>query len=341
MVLMAVAGGLQAQEIKPRLSFVAHTGLACNAIITPDGATLITRGAECLRDRELVGANDWKMWDLVTGAERVISTDPCQALALSPDGAVLAVAEDRVVRLRALATDRELRVLTDPGGKVAALAFSPDGTTVATGTTKPSETPGGNDAVATLWSVASGKPVRTLEPSPGPMRALAFSPDGRLLAVATQDFPMIGQVTLWDLETGKVRSTIEANGVDCLAFSPDGSRVAAGCVANRRGGKSEGHHVRLWEVETGKDLYSLKCEGRVYTVAFAPDGRTVAAGSDYAELKFWDVATGELRLALPTQSDMVFSITYSKDGRTFVSTTRDGFVRCWDAAALRAEKPGP
>jgi WD40 repeat protein len=182
--------------------------------------------------------------------------------------------------------------------------------------------------------VATGKLVRTFESSPGALSRLAISPDGKLLAVATQEFPLLGDVTLWDVSTGKVRSTLRANGVDCLAFSPDGKTLAAGCIANYHDGKKETHHVRIWDVGTAKDLHYLRHEFRVLCVAVSADAKAVASGSECGELKLWQAATGKERVALPVQPSYVFSVAFSRDGKTLVSTTRDGLVKCWDALKL-------
>src|SRR5262245_26047837 len=328
--LVVAVRTLPAQEARPRLTFQAHPASTRIVGITPDDKLLITRGDDGL-----------KVWDLSTGKERVVPKLTGETLALSPDGKVVALADDRSVRLWDILADKEVAAFKEHAFSVRGVAFSPDGKMVATGGTKPGPKPGIRVAVAALWEVATGKQVCTLESSTGTLSGLVFSPDGKLLAVATQEFPLIGNVTLWDLPTGKVHSTLEANGVDCLAFSPDGKTLAAGCVANYHEGKKEHHHVRLWEVGAAKDLHYLRHECRVYCVAFSSDGKTVASGSDCGELKLWDAATGKERVALPGQPSYVFSVAFSKDAKTLVSTTRDGLVKCWDALKIldgQAEK---
>ena len=73
-------------------------------------------------------------------------------------------------------------------------------------------------------------------------------------------------------------------------------------------------------------------------VAFTADGKTVAAGTVLGELELWDVASGKMRSALPTQSNSVLSVAFTKDGKTLVSTTGDGFVNCWNTFEILGAK---
>ena len=73
-------------------------------------------------------------------------------------------------------------------------------------------------------------------------------------------------------------------------------------------------------------------------VAFSADGKTLATGTDFGDLKLWDVAAGKERFALPYQLDYVITVAFTKDGTTLVSTTGDGVVKCWDALKMLERK---
>lgn len=327
---------LSAQEIQPRLKFKAHTGMARTVLLTADEKCLVTLGGERLESGgKIVGDNSVKVWDFATGEQIEFPKLAGQSIALSPDGKILAVVDDRSLRLVDLLTGKEVAAFNENEFPLRSVAFSPDGKTLAIGWSKDGPKPGSKVGVAQLWNLATSKPIATLEPSRGPMRALAYSSDGKLLAVATQTFPSIGDVRFWDVSTGKLHSTLEAGGVDCLAFSPDGKTLAAGCGGRRdRTKKDLPHHVRLWDVEAASSLQSIRHEFRLMCIAYSPDGTTVAAGSEGGELALWDTATGKLRCDVPDQRGYVLSVAFTRDGKTLVSTNGDGEVRCWDVAKL-------
>jgi RNA polymerase sigma factor (sigma-70 family) len=225
----------------------------------PDGRRLASAGWE----------RAVRVWDVAAGKEeRSLACGPggkdqgrVDALAFSPDSRLLAACDTgrSVVHLWDADTGKQVRELTQVGP--AALAFAPDGKTLATG---------GWDNHLVLWEVATGRNLRTLQAAKGPaiVDAVAFSPDGRLLATGHHNAP----VHLWDAATGKLVREIEADdGVTwCLAFSPDGGWLATGGLDGR---------VRLWEVATGRRLHELRGHAFwVLRLAFGPDGRTLATG---------------------------------------------------------------
>ena len=164
------------------------------------------------------------------------------------------------------------RTLSGHTSEVWAMAFSPDGRLLATGS---------QDGTARLWDPATGQHQRTLTGHTSEVVAVAFSPDGRLLATASGD----KTTRVWDLAGGPAWRYIHDGEVWAVAFSPDGRLLATG---------SQDGAARLWDPATGECLRTLTGHtGRVIDVAFSPDGRLLAtAGGDKAE-RFWDPAVGD------------------------------------------------
>jgi WD40 repeat protein len=151
---------------------------------------------------------------------------------------------------------------------------------------------------------------------------VAFSPDSRTLVVGGQKGDGSGEVTLWEATTGKLKHTLEqADFVTAVAFSPDGKAVAA---------SDGGGLVRLWGVEKGEEIVSLKVgKPGPRTVAFSPDGKVVAAGGPDGKVRLWDAQTGELKETLEGHKSAVYSIAFSPDGKTLASASQDETVRLW------------
>ncbi|MHC4198377.1 MAG: protein kinase domain-containing protein [Planctomycetota bacterium] len=241
-------------------------------------------------------------------------------------------------------------------GAVQAVAFSPDGSYLATA---------GADGTAVLWQVSTGTRLRTLTGHKAAVLSVAFSPDGRHLATGSDD----RTAALWDARTGGRLKTIEGHGGDVysVAFSPDGRFLATGSDSNtaalwdvstgmRR--RTFGGHTRdvkaiafsadgrflatgsddstaaLWNVSTGARLRTLRGHRRaVRAVAFSPGGRYVATGSYDETFVLWDVATGGKLKTFGGHRDEVNSVAFSPDGRYLATASNDNDAALWDISA--------
>ena len=259
--------------------------------------------------------------------------------------------------------------LPSTGPEVRAVAFSRDGTQLATAKVR-----GGEDT-ARLWDAVTGQPLGP-PIKLGQVQEVAFNPDGTKLAAASRDLT----ARLWDVQTGQplgppLKHDESDVAFQLLVFSPDGTKLAttAGGGTVRLWDAATGQQlreplsqpttdgsldevtamtfspdctklatvsldgtgsaVRLWDVATGQSLDPpMKHDDRVWAVAFSPDGMKLATANRDKTARLWDVQTGQPLGPPMTHDDEPLAVAFNPDGTKLATERRDNIAQLWDAA---------
>jgi RNA polymerase sigma factor (sigma-70 family) len=301
--------GKLVRELAPKAGWI------WSVAFSPDGKFLAAGSAE---------HHQVLLWDTATGKEvhRLKGHDKTIfSVAFSPDGKTLASGSaDGTVRLWETATGKEIDTFASTNTKtVRSVAFSPDGKILASA---------GDRGTVNIWDLATKKERNQVELARCFVLCIAFSKEGHL-ATGDQD----KGVNLWDPATGRHLRRFEGHRlpVHSLAFSSDGKTLAsASGHLNYTWAHSQPGEAILWDVATGKEIRRLNEQvNSLHGVAFAPDGKTVAAADEAAVVHLWETATGKARTPTGAHQGGVQSIALTPDGKTAVSAGRDGMVRVW------------
>ena len=252
-------------------------------------------------------------------------TTTVYSVAFSPDGKMLASGSgDGTICLWNATTGEHLQTLEGSGYSVA---FSPDGSTLASASW---------DDTIRLWNATTGEHLQTLEGHTDTVYSVAFSPDGSTLASGSKD----ETIRLWDANTGTHIRTLEGHTdtVYSVAFSPDGSTLASGSTDTtiRLWNATTGEHIRtLMHYKSPNDSLSRGSAYRVFSVAFSPDGQTLASAGNSGfsgTVRLWDAATGaHIRTYFLSYHRSIWGVAFSPDGLMLAGRGRYG-IYLLDAA---------
>jgi WD40 repeat protein len=235
----------------------------------------------------------------------------CVAFSADPELPLLAIGWGNTIEIIDPRDSTVLRVLHGHTESVTGVAFSPDGTQLATAS---------YGRAVRLWDTTTGTTRTTLTGHTDWVTAVAFSPDGTVLATASRDHT----TRLWDTATGITRTTLTAdrNAVTAVAFSPDGTQLATA---------SYDRTARLWDTTTGTTRTILnEHTSWVNAIAFSPDGTQLATASHDGTARLWDTTTGTTRTTLTGHYDYVSAVAFSPDGTQLATASHDGTARLWD-----------
>jgi WD40 repeat protein len=241
------------------------------------------------------------------------------SLAWSKDGKLLAVGTYREVKLFQMPGGKLLRTLGGHADVVRALAFSPDGSTLAAAGGVP-----GVGGEIRLWNPADGSLRKTLAGHADCIYSFGWRPDGKQFATSSYD----KTIRIWDAAKGESVAELKdhADAVFGLVYTASGKYLATG---------SADRSIRVWDGQTGKRLYTLAGHAEMVTALAAhPTADQIASVSADKTLRVWNLRPdgGDAARTSPSQPDVLTDVRYSPDGKWLVTASNDGTVKVWDAS---------
>ncbi len=257
---------------------------------------------------------------------------PFDSVSISPNGKFVAFAGQ----------SGDLKLLEVAGGKTllskkldgaAHVGFSPDGESLATVT---------QAKTVQIWDVITGEEQSKFLGATVPLRAVAFSPDGKKLVagggdqqrpnpngIIPKDAPSTGTVFVWNVVTHRLIQKLEPEGSilnSLIALSPDCTLVA---------GFSFNGQIRIWELATSTMKTELSPQQQLFGLAFSPDGRSLAAATGSGSVQLWDSNTGEEMATLSGHVGLCRCMAFAEGGKKLVSGGNARSLKLWDVSGKK------
>jgi WD40 repeat protein len=310
-----------------------HTGLIATVIFSADGKQLISAGYD-----KVIRVWDWEAGRTLRNIRGQVSPGDegrIFTMALSPDGARLAVAGQltapgggrQQIRIYDFATGELVLVLTGHTRNITALAFSPDGTRLASGS---------QDRSAILWDIARARQLTRFEGHKDEVAPVSFTPDGARLITASFDRTL----RLWSVRDGRLIAELtgHAERVSALAVSPSGNMMASGSLDGE---------IRLWDHQNGRGLRILGNQrgAQVGVLRFSGDGRLLLStcGGGFScggqPQYLWDIVANRAIQGYIKHDNVVFAAAFSPDGRHVATAGGNNHeIHIWDALTAETKQ---
>jgi len=265
---------------------------------SPDGTTLISAAARTIT-----------LWDRRGRKIKVFGgqhREQINCAKFSPNGKIIASAsDDRTVRIWNI-EGKELYLPKLHSALVEDLAFSSDGTRIATVA---------GDKIQ-VWTVSGQKPTISLQGTERTIYRVAFSPDGKTIASANEN----GSIDVWDrFEESVEPLTLQGHSgaVSSVNFSPDGKTIASA---------GEDQTIIFWSASSEEAV--SKYDKSVFRISFSPDGRTLASASADKTVRLWDIDDNSQKIL--HHDERVRGVSFSPDGKDIASVDDKGVLKLWN-----------
>lgn len=311
------------------LTIKGHTTNVGALAFSTDGTTLASTSGSGIA-----------LWDVETrnhketikGHQQSVSAS-IASLAFSPNNRTVASADwNGIINLWDYTTAGHIITLKGHTDEIRSITFSSDGSMLASA---------GNDHTIRIWNAENGEEVQTLVEERGRAFSVAFSPDN--LTLASGGFN--GVIRFWNVKTGEQKLTIPktGNGLS-IAYSPNGVLLA-----------TSGMQIKLWHTISGECIQTLdqpfnmeerlragEREGfhldffgsMVESLAYSPDGKTIAGVGENGLIHLWDIETGKKQHTFSGHKWTVETLAFSPDGTTLASGSHDGTILLWDVTNI-------